>query len=260
MNRASRDRDEEVLGLREQLASLRAKLRTLQADRDALDADLEASKRSQVMSLLVVYLVQAWESRLQERITHSYQQQQQYIQVFSCSRSGCCAACLSASQPKSPINPRILCPVVAVVERMTHVFNSDRAAKLSGLAGHPCTQGHTGTIGGLQGHSLMEDLRNKSMIMMQMVSSSERDTALQLAEQRAKRLAQSLQESEAEVTSLAARVQSSVSPSDSAPLPSCQAKARDQASGQQRPSNVNGALLQLLQAWMDHAVVRSVRL
>ena len=58
------------------------------------------------------------------------------------------------------------------------------------------------------------------VVMIQVVSSSERDTALQLAEQRAKRLAQSLQESEAEVTSLAGRLQSSVSPADSARAPS----------------------------------------
>ena len=52
MGRASRDRDEEVLGLREQLASLKAKHRTLQAAKDALDADLEASKHSQVTNLV----------------------------------------------------------------------------------------------------------------------------------------------------------------------------------------------------------------
>ncbi len=46
-----------------------------------------------------------------------------------------------------------------------------------------------------------------------MVSSSERDAALQLAEARSKRLAQSLQESEAEVSSLLGRLQASVSPS-----------------------------------------------
>ncbi|KAK9849006.1 hypothetical protein WJX84_001448, partial [Apatococcus fuscideae] len=48
--RASRDRDEEVLGLREQLASLRVQQRSLQADRDSLQAELNTSKRSQMVS------------------------------------------------------------------------------------------------------------------------------------------------------------------------------------------------------------------
>ena len=46
---------------------------------------------------------------------------------------------------------------------------------------------------------------------VQVVNSSERDTALQLAEARSKRLAESLQESEAEVTSLTGRLQALVS-------------------------------------------------
>ena len=49
LSRASKDRDEEVLGLREQLANLRVQHRSVRAERDALEADLEASKRSQVM-------------------------------------------------------------------------------------------------------------------------------------------------------------------------------------------------------------------
>lgn len=50
-----------------------------------------------------------------------------------------------------------------------------------------------------------------SFARLQVVNSSERDSALQLAEARTKRLAQALQESEAEVTSLAERLQASVS-------------------------------------------------
>ena len=53
----------------------------------------------------------------------------------------------------------------------------------------------------------------------QMVSSSEQDATLQLAEARAKRLAQSLQESEAEVSSLKSRLQASVSKTAPPPPP-----------------------------------------